>query len=108
IAALLVAAFIVLFPIVWMVATAFKSPVYVYRYTLWFPLTLDNLRGVFNPRWGVGQKIVNSVVIATSTVVIAIPMAVAAAYAFSRLRFPLKRTMFQWILLTQFIPAVTI
>ena len=107
-ATLLLVAFVILFPIAWMVMTAFKEPRYVYSYTIWFPPTLANFREVFNERWLIGQKIVNSTVIAVSTVVIATPMAVCAAYAFSRLAFPLKRTMFQWILLTQFIPAVTI
>ena len=106
--ALVVVALIILFPIVWMVMTAFKSPRFVYSYTLWFPPTLENFREVFNPRWRIAEKIVNSTVIAVSTVIIAIPIAVSAAYAFSRLHFPLKRAMFQWILLTQFIPAVTI
>jgi multiple sugar transport system permease protein len=98
----------IVFPIAWMVMTAFKSPQYVYAYTIWFPPTLENFREVFNPRWGIAQKVMNSTIIACSTVVIAIPIAVSAAYAFSRLRFPFKRLTFQWILLTQFIPAVTI
>jgi multiple sugar transport system permease protein len=105
---LIVVAFIIMFPIVWMVMTAFKSPVYVYSYTMWFPPTLENFREVFSERWLILDKVINSAVIAVSTVVIAIPIAVCASYAFSRLQFPLKRTMFQWILLTQFIPAVTI
>ena len=105
---LLVVAFLIVFPIAWMVMTAFKSPVYVYSYTIWFPPTLDNFREVFSARWQITDKIINSTVIAVSTVIIAIPIAVCSAYAFSRLQFPLKRAMFQWILLTQFIPAVTI
>lgn len=108
IATIVAVALIVLFPIVWMVMTAFKSPRFVYSYTIFFPPTLENFREVFNPRWGIADKIINSTIIAVSTVVIAIPIAVSAAYAFSRLQFPLKRTTFQWILLTQFIPAVTI
>jgi multiple sugar transport system permease protein len=107
-AVLAAVALLVLFPIVWMVLTAFKSPVYVYSYTIWFPPTLDNFREVFSERWQITNKIINSTVIAVSTVVIAIPIATCAAYAFSRLQFPMKRAMFQWILLTQFIPAVTI
>ena len=107
-AVLAAVALLILFPIVWMVLTAFKSPVYVYSYTIWFPPTLDNFREVFSERWQITNKIINSTVIAVSTVVIAIPIATCAAYAFSRLQFPLKRAMFQWILLTQFIPAVTI
>jgi multiple sugar transport system permease protein len=105
---LLVVAAIILFPILWMVMTAFKNPKFVYAYTIWFPPTFENFREVFNPRWLIGEKIINSAVISCSTVIIAIPIAVSAAYAFSRLRFPLKRATFQWILLTQFIPAVTI
>lgn len=107
-AVLLAVAIIIMFPIAWMVMTAFKHPAYVYSYTIWFPPTLDNFREVFSERWQIMDKIINSTVIAVSTVVIAIPIAVCSAYGFSRLNFPLKRTMFQWILLTQFIPAVTI
>lgn len=99
---------LVLFPIVWMVATAFKSPDVVYQYTMWFRPTLDNFRVIFSERWNIGKNILNSTVVATSVVVIATPLAVGASYAFSRLVFPLKRTVFQWILLTQFIPAVAI
>ena len=105
---LVMVAILILFPIVWMVLTAFKSPVYVYSYTVWFPPTLENFREVFNERWLISDKIINSTIIAVSTVAIAIPIAVCSAYAFSRLSFPFKRSMFQWILLTQFIPAVTI
>ena len=82
----------ILFPIVWMVLTAFKSPVYVYRYTIWFPPTLENFREVFNERWGDrredhqqhrhrGLDRRRSRSRSPS----------AAAYAFSRLTFPLKR-----------------
>ena len=106
--ALLVVAVVILFPILWMVATAFKNPADVYRYTLFFTPTLDNFRTVFEDRWGIAREIRNSLIIATATVAVALPLATSAAYAFSRLVFPFKRTVFQWILLTQFIPAVTI
>ncbi len=105
---LVLLAVIILFPIVWMVMTAFKSPRDVYVYTMWFQPTLENFSEVFNPRWRIREKIINSIVISVTTVIIAMPIAVFAAYAFSRLAFPMKRAMFQWILLTQFIPAVTI
>jgi multiple sugar transport system permease protein len=104
----LAVAFVTMFPIVWMVMTAFKSPEAVYRYTFWFTPTLENFRSIFDERWGIGQRIVNSTIVAVTTVAIAVPMATSAAYAFSRLRFPGKRAMFQWVLLTQFIPAVAI
>ena len=105
---LLLVAIVILFPIVWMVLTSLKPPVDVYRYTIFFNPTLDNFREVFGARWQIGFKVANSLVVAVGTVLIAIPMAVCAAYAFSRLQFRFKRAMFQWILLTQFIPAVVI
>ena len=108
IAALALVATIVLFPIVWMVFTAFKSPEYVYRYTIFFPPTLDNFREVFGERWQIGAKVANSLIVACGVVIVAIPVAVSAAYAFSRFQFPFKRALFQWILLTQFIPGVAI
>ena len=107
-AVMIAVALLILFPILWMIFTAFKNPRYVYSYTIWFPPTLVNFTEIFNARWLIGEKIINSTIIAVSTVCMAIPIAVSAAYAFSRLAFPMKRAMFQWILLTQFIPAVTI
>ncbi|MEZ5793705.1 carbohydrate ABC transporter permease [Albidovulum sp.] len=107
-AVMIVIIVLVLFPIGWMVATAFKSPAVVYQYTMWFEPTLENFRNIFSERWNIGKNILNSSIVAISVVIIATPLAVGAAYAFSRLMFPLKRTMFQWILLTQFIPAVAI
>ena len=62
-AVLLVVAAIILFPILWMVMTAFKSPKFVYAYTIWFPPTFENFREVFNPRWLIGEKIINSAII---------------------------------------------
>ncbi len=107
-ALLVVVALFILFPIVWMVLTAFKPQQLIYHINLIFTPTLDNFREVFSPRWQVGAKVLNSTIIAVSTVVVTIPLAVAAAYAFSRRHFPFKRAMFQWILLTQFIPGVAI
>ena len=105
---LLLVAIAILFPIVWMVMTSFKPPVDVYKYTVFFNPTFDNFREVFGARWRIGFKVANSLTVAICTVAIAIPMAVCAAYAFSRLNFRFKRALFQWILLTQFIPAVVI
>jgi multiple sugar transport system permease protein len=105
---LLAVGVIVMFPIVWMVMTAFKPVSAVYVFTAWFEPTLNSFREIFNPRWRIAEKLTNSIVIAVATVAISTPIAVAASYAFSRLEFPFRRAMFQWILLTQFIPGVTI
>ncbi len=107
-ATLLLVGFLILFPIVWMIATAFKDPALIYRINIFFTPTLDNFREVFSPRWEIGWKVLNSAVIASGTVIVALPVAICAAYAFSRRRFRFKRALFQWILLTQFLPGVVV
>jgi multiple sugar transport system permease protein len=99
---------IIVFPIAWMTLTAFKLPRDVYSVTWVFTPIIDNFFAVFRHPWNMGQRILNSVVIAGATIAIAIPAAVLAAYAFSRFDFMFKRGLFFLILATQFIPAVVV
>jgi multiple sugar transport system permease protein len=99
---------VIVFPIAWMVLTAFKLPRDVYSVTLTFAPTIENFFAVFQPPWSIGMRIVNSVVIAAATIAIAVPAAILAAYAFSRFEFRFKRGLFFLILATQFIPAVVV
>lgn len=106
---LLIAGVIVL-PIFWILLTAFKFPREVYSLdaALVFTPTLENLVTVFQHPWNLGNKIFNSLVVATATVVVAVPMATMAAYAFSRFEFPLKKTLFLLVIASQFIPAAVV
>ena len=105
---LLLVGIAIVFPIGWMILTAFKRPADVYQLSLFFRPTLDNFRLVFGPEWKVGGLALHSLVVATATVVLAIPIAVCAAYSFSRARFRGQGALFQTILATQFVPAVVI
>lgn len=107
-AALLAALFAILFPILWIALTALKPASAIYSGALLFRPTLDNFATLFAPPWTIGAKLVNSTVVATGTVAIAVPIATLAAYAFSRFDFVLKRSLFFLLLATQFIPAVVI
>lgn len=106
---LLIAGAIVL-PILWMTLTAFKWPrdVYSLNAALWFTPTLENFSTVFAHPWNLGNKILNSLIVATGTVLVAMPMAIMAAYAFSRFEFPFKKTLFLLVIVSQFIPAATL
>ena len=53
-------------------------------------------------------SVVNSVVVSGATILIAIPLATIAAYAFSRYLFLGNRALLIWILTTQFIPAIVV
>jgi len=100
----------IVLPIFWIMLTAFKEPRDVYSLAagLNFNPTLENLATVFAHPWNLGQKIFNSLIVASGTVVVAIPMATMAAYAFSRFVFPFKKTLFLIVIASQFIPAAVV
>jgi multiple sugar transport system permease protein len=100
--------FFVMFPILWMALTSFKPRSAVYRLDLFFEPTLANFRAILQPPRSFGELTWNSVVVSTGTVLIAIPVAMFAAYGFSRLKFRGNRTMFITLLATQFIPPVAL
>ena len=99
---------VIVFPIAWIVTTAFKTPRDVYDLAIVFPPTIQNFIIAFNPPWNLGGKLLNSIVISTVTVAIGVPIATLAAYSFSRFEFLMKRSLFLLVLATQFIPAVVI
>lgn len=107
-ALLVVVSTIVLFPILWMFLTAFKTPLDAYSTSLIFTPTLQNFVTVFSDPWNLGSMVMNSVIVAGTTVLIAIPCASLAAYAFSRFRMRGRKILFFLVLSTQFIPAVVI
>ncbi|WP_416915429.1 MAG: carbohydrate ABC transporter permease [Roseicyclus sp.] len=107
-ALLILISVIVLFPIAWMFLTAFKSPRDAYSLSLDFTPTLNNFVTVFAHPWNLGDMVLNSVIVASVTVVIAVPCAALAAYSFSRFRVRGRKFLFFLVLSTQFIPAVVI
>ncbi len=105
---IVVAATVMLVPILWIVLAAFKTHVDVYQLKLSFQPTIDNFRIVFDSPYHLGQKLWNSVIVATTTVVFTIPIATCAAYAFSRFHLKGQALLLVMILATQFVPAVVI
>ena len=97
-------------PIFWIALTAFKFPreVYTLDHALVFTPTLDNFRILFEHPWNLHLKLFNSALVALSTVAIAIPMALMAAYSFSRFEFPFKRSLFLLVIVSQFIPGAVV
>ena len=122
-ALLLIIAFIVL-PILWLAITAIKPQEKAYSTTLVFMTTLENFEIIFSDtsviinegtdreRGEVGRKmipnVINSVIVSGATILVAIPLATLAAYAFSRYQFLGNGVLLIWILTTQFIPAIVV
>ena len=95
-------------PILWIILTAFKPLSAVYSMSLAFEPTLDNFREVFKKPFYLGDRILNSVVISFFTVLIGVPVALAAAYSFSRFSMKFKKSLFLGVLATQFVPPMVV
>lgn len=105
---ILLATLIMLVPILWIFLAAFKNHIDVFQLKLLFKPTLQNFLTVFESPYYLGQKLLNSTIVAFVTVLIAIPVATMAAYSFSRFRLVGETAMLVTILATQFVPAVVI
>jgi multiple sugar transport system permease protein len=95
-------------PVIWIVATAFKPRADVFSLTVFFKPTLDSLLAAFSPPYLVGERLWNSIVVTAGTLAITLPVSTAAAYAFSRYRFPGGQAWPLILLATQFLPPVII
>jgi multiple sugar transport system permease protein len=100
--------FVVLFPFYWMLITAFKRDNDLYNLTtapFWFkePPTLDHLKLLLNgtlfPTW-----LQNSLIIGALVVLITLALALPAAYALARMRFPGGQTLSTAMFLSYLIP----
>jgi multiple sugar transport system permease protein len=96
------------FPIIWAVVVSLKSESEVLTYPprVVFDPTLENYRDAIFGAFSIAQSFFNSFVVAASTTVLTILLAVPAAYAFARLRLPGKKPLGFYTLVTQMIPPV--
>jgi len=95
-------------PVAWILATAFKPRADVYDLAVLFEPTLASLRAAFASPYSLGARLVNSLIVTAGTLIVAIPAATMAAYAFSRFRFPGGQAGPLLLLATQFLPPVII
>jgi len=95
-------------PVAWIFATAFKAPRDVLTLKLFFTPTLHNFAVAFGNPYFLGERLMNSAIVTVATLVIALPISTAAAYAFSRFRFPGGAIWPLGVLATQFLPPVII
>lgn len=77
-------------------------PAYIFR------PTLSNFWDTFFWHSGLIRNLWNSIIISSSTTVIAVITGSLAAYAFSRMNFKAKNFLFQWILTFRMLPAISV
>ena len=102
-----------LLPMVWMLLTSVKSQFAALQYPPeWVPRnpTMENYTRLLSPTNDVGreflQYLLNSLWVSFATTVLGVAVAVPAAYAFSRFRFPGRNLLFYSVLLRNMFPAV--
>ena len=99
--------FIVIFPIIWMLITSFKTELQAIATppVLFFSPTFENFQAIFH-RTGYWSYAWNSIVTSVGSSMIAIVIAMPASYAMAF--YPSKRTrsILLWMLSTKMLPAV--
>lgn len=100
-------------PLAWMFLTSIKSQFAATQYPPeWFPASpsLEEYRRLLSPAGDIGRDflryMVNSLWVSFATTVLGLIVAVPAAYAFSRFRFPGRNLLFYSVLLRNMFPAV--
>lgn len=97
----------VLFPIYWMVVTAFKTNDMAFNIPpdfLFFKPTIKSFITQLSDSSGFLTFFLNSFIVASITTVLSVLIAVMAGYAFSRFKFPGKNSLFMVILTSQMFP----
>ncbi len=97
------------FPFLWMLSTSFKPSTEIYASARWIPLdpTLAGyLRAVTTP--DVAAAAINSLVVATSTTLIALALAVGAGYGFARFQFFGRDMLAVSVLFSQLLPSAVV
>jgi len=105
--------FLAMLPMAWMLLTSLKSQFAALQYPPeWIPSrpTLDEYVRLLSPASEVGREflgyLANSFWVSMATTVLGVIVAVPAAYAFSRFRFPGRNLLFYAVLVRNMFPAV--
>ncbi len=94
------------FPIFYMILTSFKTPMQTYDPSVWiFTPTLDNFKNLFK-NYPVAPYLVNSIIVTTASVLLALLLGSLAGYALATYRFRFKEAIANWMLSVRFVPAM--
>jgi multiple sugar transport system permease protein len=99
---------VIVLPLLWILSAAFKHYVDIYKLRVTFTPTIGNFFEIMREPFRVQDKLINSIIVSVSTVIITLPIATAAAYSFSRFRLFAHKSMLVAVLATQFLPPVVI
>ncbi|SFD81893.1 carbohydrate ABC transporter permease [Paracidovorax konjaci] len=95
---------VVMFPFLWLVHLAFKPAADLFEDSLLFTPTLDGFRALLQGNFL--RSFLNSLAVSTLSTGLSLAIGVPAAYALTRWRFPGRRHVALWILVTRMAPPI--
>ncbi|MCF1598041.1 carbohydrate ABC transporter permease [Streptomyces muensis] len=96
-------------PFYWMLVSSLRRTSDIFDTSLVpSPVSFENYRAVFDPAQGFGRALLNSLVVAGVTTVLALLLATFTAYAMARLDFRFKRLVLTLVIATSMFPVVSI
>ncbi|MDV6011687.1 carbohydrate ABC transporter permease [Haloechinothrix sp. LS1_15] len=96
-------------PFFWMVVSSLRRSADIFDKTpVPTPVSLENYAAVLHPSQGFLRSLLNSLIVAGTTTVLALVIATLTAYAMARLDFPFKRLVLTAIIATCMFPVVSI
>jgi multiple sugar transport system permease protein len=100
--------FVWVLPLIWAFVVSLKTEreVLAYPPSVVFEPTLANYADALVGDFSIVDSLLTSTIVATSTTLLTIGLAVPAAYAFARLRLPAKKPLGFYTLATQMVPPV--
>jgi multiple sugar transport system permease protein len=103
-------ALIFLLPLLWMVSTSFKPKAQLFEPTIhWIPQTfsLENYQMLLsNPSLPIARWFLNSAFVGACVTILVVIIDAMAAYAYARMQFAGRRTLFALLLATLFLPGM--
>ncbi|QRV01932.1 carbohydrate ABC transporter permease [Arcanobacterium phocisimile] len=96
-------------PFYWMFVSSIRPATKIFETSLWpSDVSFENYGAVFDPSRGFGRALLNSVIVAGTTTVLALIVATFTAYALARLEFRGKTLILTVIVATSMFPIVAI
>jgi multiple sugar transport system permease protein len=96
-------------PYYWMVVSSFRRTSDIFSLSpIPSPFSLENYSAVFDPGQSFGRALLNSLIVAGTTTLVALAIGITTSYALARLRFRFKRALLAMIIATSMFPQVAI
>ncbi|MCY0096857.1 carbohydrate ABC transporter permease [Hoeflea ulvae] len=109
-AVLSLSALIVIFPFLWIVAAGFKNQIDLLLGKFLFVPTWRNFEAIFNSTSDFARNFLNSIIVASTSMVLVLIVATLASYSLYRMRWPswVLHSLLAWSVVFHMVPPITL